>query len=95
MRRLLIVAALSLLALALTALPALAAEPGARGESGQGNGQGVLVAVIMGLIFGAVYTVAVYRQGRFGEAAAHQERAHDMRTGVGAHEPPEGGPAPG
>lgn len=94
MRRMLTAAAFALLALFLTALPALAAEPGARGESGQGNGQGVLVAVIMGLIFGAFYTVAVYRHGRFGEAPAHEERAHDVREGVGAHQPGQGESSP-
>ncbi len=87
MRRLATIAALWLLALALTALPALGAEPGARGETAQGTGQGVLVGLIMGLIFGAVYVAHAYRGTRFGEASGHVEQAHDVREGVGGHEP--------
>ncbi|MFN2555971.1 MAG: hypothetical protein ABR592_03740 [Nitriliruptorales bacterium] len=72
--------------LALTALPALGAE---KGPGVTGSSMGVLIGLAIGLILGAVVTFHAYRFSTFGESEAQYEYAHDIREGVGGHEPHE------
>ncbi len=72
--------------LVLMALPVLAAE---KGPAVTGSSMGVLFGLAVGLIVGAVVTFHAYRHSTFGESEAQYEYAHDIREGVGGHEPHE------
>lgn len=72
--------------LALTALPALGAE---KGPAVTGSAMGVLLGLVVGLVFGAFVTLHAYRSSTYGESEAQYEYAHDIREGVGGHEPHE------
>lgn len=73
--------------LAVTALPALAAE--SKGPGVTGSSMGVLLGLAVGLVFGAFVTLYSYKASSFGESEAQYEYAHDIREGVGGHEPHE------
>ncbi|MDQ4129727.1 MAG: hypothetical protein M3133_01845 [Actinomycetota bacterium] len=72
--------------LALTALPAFAAE---KGPAVTGSAMGVLIGLPIGLILGVIMTWHAYNASTYGESEAQYEYAHDIREGVGGHEPHE------
>lgn len=86
MRRVLTTLLSAFAVVALTALPALAAE---KGFSVTGSSEGVQAGLIIGLIFGIAVTIYAYVGTSFGERPAHHEYAHDIREGVGGHAPHE------
>ncbi len=57
----------------------------------KGNFTGILLALVLGLVFGTVFTVLAYRRVEFGEEPAHADLAHDSREGLGGHNVPEPG----
>ncbi|HEX2028256.1 MAG TPA: hypothetical protein VHF25_09690 [Nitriliruptorales bacterium] len=92
MRRLMSTVAVAVTTLLLTGLPALAAEGPSRPISAaKGSFGGVLVAMVIGVFFGAIVTLVAYRQVRFGQHPSHAEQAHDVRGGIGGHAVPEPG----
>ncbi|MDQ4129558.1 MAG: hypothetical protein M3133_00955 [Actinomycetota bacterium] len=72
--------------LALTALPAFAAE---KGPAVTGSTTGVLIGLPVGLVLGLIVTWHAYKASTYGESEAQYEYAHDIREGVGGHEPHE------
>ncbi len=72
--------------LVLTALPAFAAE---KGPAVTGSSIGVLIGLPIGLIIGAFATFHAYKVSTYGQSEAQYEYAHDIREGVGGHEPHE------
>lgn len=73
--------------LALTPLAALAAE--SKGPAVTGSSMGVLLGLAVGIAFGAAVTAWTYLSSSYGESEAQYEYAHDIREGVGSHEPHE------
>ncbi|MDP8961579.1 MAG: hypothetical protein M3N32_08200 [Actinomycetota bacterium] len=73
--------------LALTPLAALAAE--SKGPAVTGSSLGVLIGLVIGVAFGMIVTAHTYLRSPYGESEAQYEYAHDIREGVGGHEPHE------
>lgn len=89
MRRAVTTATMTVAVLVLSALPLLAAEDGAteRAEPISGSMVGVAYAAAFGVAFGIIVVLYSYRLARYGESDAHHEHTHDVRDGIGGHDP--------
>ncbi|MGH3441536.1 MAG: hypothetical protein ACRDUY_05725 [Nitriliruptorales bacterium] len=72
--------------MALTAAPALAAGAPGGYATAKGSNQGIILAFVFGIVIGVAFVYHAYRGVRFGADEAHQEHAHDTRTGFSDHE---------